>query len=184
MAGSLMRTISGMPSAPLIRESLALAYWSRAVGEQASAATEPSHVRDGILYIRTKSSVWSHELQLHKATLILNLNRLLGGRVIRDIVFRAQGIERKAPPEPEQNPSEEELMAVMLEPAEKNELRTRLEELIRVEDDHARTALARRITLDLKLRHWRLEHGWKLCPRCATTHKTAQMLCPICRLGD
>ncbi|MBC7529087.1 MAG: DUF721 domain-containing protein [Chthonomonadaceae bacterium] len=182
MASSLVKAIGGMANPALIRESLALAYWARTVGEQAAAATEASHVRDGVLYVRTKSSTWSHELQLHKATLILNLNRLLGGRIIRDIMFRAQGIERKAPPPPEENPTEEAIMAVILEPAEKDELRKRLEGLIRIEDDHARTALARRITLDMKLRHWRLENGWKLCPRCGSTHKTPQNLCPICRL--
>src|SRR5579883_652280 len=61
LAGVLQSAITPMESAGKIRESLALAYWPRVAGAQASAATEAESVRDGILFVRTKSSVWSHE---------------------------------------------------------------------------------------------------------------------------
>ncbi len=171
-----------MDSAGQIRASLALAYWPRVVGAQAAAATQAESVRDGILFVRTKSSVWSHELTLHKARLLTNLNRLLGVKVITDIIFRAQGITPPDPPADPDHPTEAELVALILEPFEKAQLRTSLEALISITDDHARESIARRISMDARLRHWRLEHGWKVCPRCNSLHDTQHRLCPICRL--
>ena len=170
-----------MESAGRIRENLAIGLWAQAVGEQAAEASRAELVRDGVLTVRTKSSTWSHELSLYKHRILETLNRQLGGCVIRDIVFKAKGIPAKPAPEPDA-PTLEELQCVILEPAEKVELRCRLESLFHVENEHARLSLAHRTTLDMKLRHWQLAHGWKLCPRCQTTHKTAFNLCPICRL--
>ncbi len=184
MSALLQNVIGGMDSAGQIHESLALAYWARAVGAQAAAATEADAVRDGVLFVRTKSSVWSHELTLHKARLLQNLNRMLGGKVITEIVFKAQGLTRQAKPEPEPDaPTGEELAAIILEPGERAELRARLEKLFTIEDDRIRTAIANRMTQEAKLRHWRMEHGWKLCPRCSAAHKTEYAICPHCRLN-
>lgn len=170
-----------MDSAGRIRESIAIGLWANAVGEQAAVASRAETVRDGVLFVRTKSSVWSHELTLYKPRILAKLNQLLGGWVIHDIVFKAKGVPAKPAPEPEA-PALEQLHAIVLEPAEKAELRRRLENLIHVEDAHARLSLARRITLDMKLRHWQLLHGWKICLSCGTTHKTDFPICPICRL--
>ncbi len=178
----LQNVIGGMESGTKIRESLALAYWSRVVGAQAAAATEPETVRDGVLFVRTKSSVWSHELTLHKPRLLLGLNRMLGGKLITDIVFRAQGVKKAVIEEEPETPSQEELDAVVLEPPEKAELRARLRDLYTLEDDRIRNTIAVRLVREAKLRHWRLERGWRVCPRCSALHRTDYSICPICRL--
>lgn len=182
LSGVLKSAIEPMPGAGKIRESLALAYWRRVAGPQAAAATQSECVRDGVLFVRTKSSVWSHELMLYKARLLQGLNRLLGGNVIHDIVFRAQGVP---PPEPEpepESPTLEDLDLVILTPEERIELRARLEALISIPDDRVRHGIAVRLSHEAKLRHWRLERGWKVCRRCDALHKTDPPLCPICRL--
>ena len=179
----LLSAIGRMDSAGKIRESLALVYWPRVAGPQAAAATEVESVRDGILFVRTKSSVWSHELTLHKERLIFGLNRMLGGKVITDIVYRARGLKKKALEEPERDtPPLDELNAVVLEPPEEAELSAHLESLKSIKSDRIRTALSSRMTQDAKLRHWRLEHGWKSCRRCNSPHKTEFDICPKCRL--
>jgi predicted nucleic acid-binding Zn ribbon protein len=173
-----------MESAQKLRESLALVYWARVVGAEGAAASEAESVRDGVLFVRTKSSVWSHELSFFKTEILRRLNRLLGGKVITDIVFRAQGLQKPPPrpPEPE-GPSPEELAAVTLDPSEKAELRAQLQALFfRVKDDRVRRSIAARLTADAKVRHWRLERGWRVCPSCAALHKTDYALCPLCRL--
>jgi len=183
MAAALQSAIGRMESAGQVRASLALAYWPRVVGAQAAAATQVEAVRDGVLFVRTKSSVWSHELTLHKARILLGLNRMLGGKIIEEIIFRAQGVTKSETSEEPDTPDPEELAAVALDPGEKRELRVRLERLFHVKDEHTRRALAARLIQEAKLRHWRLERGWKVCRRCAALHKTAFALCPICRLG-
>jgi predicted nucleic acid-binding Zn ribbon protein len=81
-----------MESGTKLRESLALAYWAEVVGEQAAAASQAETIRDGILFVRTKSSVWSHELTFLKAHILAELNRRIGRPVIKDIIYRAQCI--------------------------------------------------------------------------------------------
>ncbi len=184
MFGLLHNVIGGMNVSEQVLANLALAYWARAVGLQAADASQADSVRDGVLFVRTRSSVWSHELTLHKPRLIQALNRMLGGRVIRDIVFRAQGLRKTEPPTPEvDTPGAEELAAVLLDPDEKAELRIALRKLFTISDDRIRQAIGTRMTSEAKLRHWRLERGWKLCTRCSLTHKTGYDLCPNCRLN-
>jgi predicted nucleic acid-binding Zn ribbon protein len=172
-----------MESAAKVRESLAFAYWGRVAGAQAAAATEVEAVRDGILFVRTKSSVWSHELTLYKERLIADLNRLLGPGTITEIVYRARGVKAKAvkPAEPDE-PAAAELDAVVLDAAEAAELEQSMGGLESIQSERIRAVVAGRMMRDAKLRHWRIEHGWQLCRRCMEPHKTGHALCPLCRL--
>ncbi len=182
MSGLLQSVIGGMDAGAQIHESVALAYWPAAAGAQMAAGSEADSVRGGVLIVRTKSSTFSHELTLHKATLLQKLNRMLGGKVIHDIIFRAQGLKRKDAPVPQVTPIADELSDVVLDADEKAELRDRLEQLFSIKDDRIRHAIAARVTAEAKLQHWRLAHGWTLCPRCHAAHDTGQPQCPLCRL--
>jgi predicted nucleic acid-binding Zn ribbon protein len=179
----LLSTVNRMESATKVRESLAFAYWAHVAGPQAAAATEVEAVRDGILFVRTKSSVWSHELTLHKERLITGLNRMLGAKIITEIVYKARGVKKKpvVAPEPD-TPALVELDAVTLDPAEHADLAQKLQTLSSIASDRIRTVMASRMTRDMKLRHWRIERGWKLCRRCEGLHTTSFALCPLCRL--
>lgn len=179
----VLSTIDSMESATKVRESLAFAYWPRVAGPQAAAATEVEAVRDGILFVRTKSSVWSHELTLHKQQLIGALNALLGGKLITEIVYKARGVKKKAPAPPAADtPDEAELDAVVLDPAEEAELQQHQRGLPRIQSDRVRSVIASRMVRDAKLRHWRIERGWKVCRRCNSVHNTDFRNCPLCRL--
>jgi hypothetical protein len=80
-------------------------------------------------------------------------------------------------------PDQQELDAVVLEPAELAELDQLIRGLNRIGSQRIREAMASRMTRDFKLRHWRLERGWKLCRRCATAHKGEEEVCRLCRLA-
>jgi len=183
LTGVLQNTIFSMGSAARIRQSMALAYWERVVGPQAAAASFAESIRDSTLIVQTRSSVWSHELTMHKAQILIGLNRLLGTKMIDDIIFRAQGVPPKPEPEPEDTPSLEILDAVVLQPFEKEELDGLLTEMLEIKDDRIRNAVTTRVIREAKLRHWRLERGWHVCFQCNVAHKTEDDLCPICRLG-
>src|SRR5437879_1722408 len=123
VANALENLLGGMEQGGRIRESLALAYWPQVVGAQAAAASEADSVRDGILVVRTKSSVWSHELTFLKSHIIADLNRRLGRAAIREIIFRAQGVQKRDAVEPPNEPTEEELASTVLPAAEQAKLR-------------------------------------------------------------
>ena len=172
-----------MESGGRLRESLALAYWSDVVGPQAAAASEPETVRDGILFVRTKSSVWSHELTFLKSHILTELNRRIGRPIIKDIIYRAQGVKKAPQPEAAgDHPTEEELKLVVLTAREQTALDEELRSLVTIRDEKLRDSVRARIVRDRRLRRWRLDHGWKECAGCQAVHDTDDRLCPICRL--
>jgi predicted nucleic acid-binding Zn ribbon protein len=182
IADALQGVLGGLESGPRVRESLALAYWSRVVGPQASAATEPEVVRDGVLFVRTKSSVWSHELTMMKAHLILELNRAVGRPVIKEIIFRAKGISAPDAFPTAEGPAESDLAEVTLTPEDQALRTTDLASLEEIPDARLRATLATRIEKTHQLRRWRLDHGWRPCERCGAAHESPESICPICRL--
>ncbi len=174
--------LAGMESGPRLRESLALAYWARVAGAQAAKATEAMSVRDGILFIRTRSAVWSHELSLHKTHLRADLNRLIGRPVIREIIFKAEGIEHNDEVAIVPELTNEEIAQVQLSHAEEARLNEDLAALDTVRDDALRASLARLTVREARLRHKHIELGWKECSRCTALHKEPGSTCPVCSI--
>ena len=181
----MRNTITGLPGAVHILQSLAFVHWQEVVGEKAAAASEPEEVRDGVLIVRTKSSVWSNELSLLKTHIIEELNRKIGAKVIKNIAFKAKGLSKKnAISEVSDDPTEEELKLTLLQEDEKMDLERDLASLDSIPIEDLRSALQDKMIHDRKLRRWRLNHGWKKCARCTAVHKTVHRLCPICRLNQ
>jgi predicted nucleic acid-binding Zn ribbon protein len=179
---ALERFLAHSTTGPKVRESLALAYWAEAVGALAAASSEADCVRDGVLFVRTKSSVWSHELSLHKEHILRTLNERLGHAVIKDIRFRAQGIRaRTQDTDGAAQPTEAELEATELRPEEQRELERGLGELAAIPDEAIRRSVARRLDREHRLRHWRLDHGWRRCPLCSGEYTGETPTCPFCR---
>jgi hypothetical protein len=119
---------------------------------------------------------------MQKLKLLNSLNRLLEGNVIEDIRFRTDGTPWPEVSKVSDGPTSQELDAVLLSPQEFEVLRLAIESLETISITNTRQALSRRITSEAKLRHWRLEHGWRVCIRCAAVYNTAGAVCPICRL--
>ena len=184
VAAAVDRLIGGMDSSARIRENLALAFWDKVVGAQAAAATEAESVKEGVLFVRTKSSVWSHELTFLKATILTKLNQRIGKPVIREIVFRAQGVSKTAGADVVLQPSEEELAAVVLTPEEQKNLEGELRRVSHLREEGIRSSVRRRVIREFRLNHWRREHGWNACSRCGAVHPLAESLCPLCRIGE
>lgn len=174
---------SGMDSGSRIREALALAYWDSVVGPQAAAATEAESVREGVLFVRTRSSVWSHELTFLKSAILTRLNQRIGRPVIREIIFRAQGVKKNPPPEESPKPTDEDLAAVSLCPEDKRHLDSLLRGAGRIGNPAIRESIRKRITREARLKRWRLEHGWTLCESCGAVHPLPNLLCPLCQVG-
>ena len=183
VADALENLLGGMESSARVRENLALAYWDRVVGAQAAAATEAESVKEGVLFVRTKSSVWSHELTFLKSTILEKLNQRIGRPVIREIIFRAQGVKKTPPPEGPAHPTEEQIAAVVLLPGEQKALDSELRKVARLGDEEIRQAVRRRVIREFRLSRWRLENGWQACERCGSVHPLPGPLCPLCQAG-
>lgn len=183
VSDALQSVLGSLTSATKVRESMAFAYWARVVGPQAAAASTPESVREGVLFVHTKSAVWSQELTFMKATILKELNRHIGRPVLREIVFRAQGVPLvEVLPETPNAPTEEELAGVRLSAEDKKNLRQELARIVTIRDEKLREAVHQRIVRDRRLRVWRLQHGWCSCKRCTALHRTEEPLCPVCRV--
>ncbi len=181
--GLLPEVIALMPNAARLRESMAIPFWADAVGEQAARATRVEKVHDGILFVRTKSSVWSHELNLLHEEILKRINRRLGGDVIKKIVLRPDGEFVAKEIANRNEPSPEELEAQTLTPGEQRQLDVQLERLQSIKVDSIRRAIGAQIRATVQLQHWRLVHGWKQCRECGTAFEAGDDLCPLCRLN-
>ena len=174
--------IDRMDASVRIRESMAYALWAGVVGKAAAAATEVDTISNGVLMVRTRSSSWSHELTLHRIRIVERLNREIGYPVIKEIRFKAQGVSEPEAVVIEPKPTDHELLQIVFEPAEADELRTRLSELESIPDHDLRTRIADQLIASFRLRHWQIEHGWEVCPKCLTVYHEADSVCPFCRL--
>ena len=181
IASAIENLLGGMESSSRIRENLAMAYWDKIVGPQAAAATEPDSVREGVLFVRTKSSVWSHELTFLKAAIITRLNQRIGKPVIRDVIFRAQGVKKDLPAGRPPRPSEEDIAAIVLTVEDRKRLESEVRRIGRIPDQKIRESVRRRIIREARLLRWRMDHGWAACPRCDAVHPLPDSLCPLCR---
>lgn len=74
-----------------VRERQAVNMWSQIVGARIAEKTEAIGVEDGKVFVRVLSSSWKTELIFVKQEIIDRLNRAVGRRVIRDIVFLGSG---------------------------------------------------------------------------------------------
>jgi len=118
IGGMLKSTLQDLGIQERVLEQKAIAQWKGVVGPQIAASTTPESVRDGILFVCCKSSMWSSELSLHKDDIVKRLNAAVGKPVVKDIRFSARGFrkssgesERTTVPEPKVPISPEEVKA-------------------------------------------------------------------------
>lgn len=178
----LGQLIADLPGSTQIRESLALAYWDHVVGPQAAASSDADSVRDGVLFVNTKSSVWSHELTFLRSHIITELNKRIGRPMIREIVFRAKGVKKPASPnELPSRPTSRELRETILPPGDEQEVNQLIASLDSIPDLEIRRRVSNRVVMDRKIRIWMLANGWRACVRCTSLHLTESLICPMCK---
>ncbi len=194
--GAVDGFLQGQELAQILRPHLAKARWAEVVGPQVSGVTQVSAVRDGVLIVRVKNSVWANELTLLKDDMLRRLNAALGGRVLTDIHFQAGGLGRvpkKTVKIPDETPDEAELARIVLS----REVRARVEAaLIGITEEALRERIRRTMTRAARIQEWRQRRGWLPCRRCgafaapglisppeASGGPPAPVLCHLCHAG-
>lgn len=90
---------SGMAEQLAVRGCISL--WPEVAGEEVAKATVAERVKDGVLYVRTRSSVWACELAFYRDRFIAEINQRMGTPMIRDIRFRVGPVPEPASAEAE-----------------------------------------------------------------------------------
>jgi hypothetical protein len=70
-----------------LEENALLKLWPKVVGPQIILHTKPDALRNGILFVKTISSVWVQQLHFMKEEIREKLNQLAGKDVVKDIRF-------------------------------------------------------------------------------------------------
>lgn len=79
-----------------VAEQQAVGKWGEVVGPQIARVTWVESVRDGVMFVSCKSSMWASELTLHTPDILKKLEKAVGRRVITDIRYGARGFKRVA----------------------------------------------------------------------------------------
>ncbi len=163
-----------------IKEQTCLLVWDEVVGEQVAAAAQPEFVRDGRLFaVVAKSPVWANELGFYKSEMIEQLNRRVGGRVLKDIVFRvgrpARARSQDSGPEPVETPGPE---GIPLTDAELQEIEAVASQAAPELADHVRHVLESAARVE----KWKRSRGWTPCKRCGVLQDSPCGECPPCRM--
>jgi predicted nucleic acid-binding Zn ribbon protein len=172
-----------------VREYTAPLVWAEMVGPQVAAATEVEKVKNGVLYVRTRSAMWAQELTFYREDILRRLNRRIGARdepLITDIRFLNRGLRTKEETEkpPPLNPSADELDDVDLSAREREIIE---ESVARIADEGLRERMRRVRLANARLRTWRLDNGWAPCDECGELAPPLHPYngdtdCPRCRI--
>lgn len=181
VGGALESAIARLGLSHKLAQQRALVLWPQVVGPQIAAATTPLQVRDGILFVAAKSSVWAHELIYRKAGILAALHRELGPDSLTDIRFVTRGYQSpKAdiPGAPECGPGPAEWEQIDLSEQDRAALTDRLQS---VTDPDLRARLERLMVHDLRVRRWKEAHGWPRCTECGLPHPGPSERCWACQ---
>ncbi len=72
--------------------------WPAIVGEAIAANTRPDQIRFKKLYLSVHNSVWMHQLNFLKPTLLEKVNNAAGTELITDIILRIGDLSGPPPP--------------------------------------------------------------------------------------
>jgi hypothetical protein len=70
-----------------LEENAILKLWPKAVGRQIAGQTQPDALRNGMLFVKTTSSVWVQQLSFMKQEILQKMNEIAGKKAITDIRF-------------------------------------------------------------------------------------------------
>jgi hypothetical protein len=169
-------------------EQACLELWPVVVGEGIAEATRAERFRDGILFVITRSSVWTQELTFFKEEAVRALNERLGRPLVRDIRFKVGPLtSQRLDSELEERPSEESpaagLPSIMPETMLTERSRAQVERALEaIKNEQLRERTRQVLVREAHRREQKERQGWKECPRCGTLHPATQRLCPLCRL--
>jgi hypothetical protein len=132
-----------------VLQEMALHLWADVVGPEIARNTRAEGLQGGILFVRTKNSMWSHEMTYHKPRIIARINGRLQQNVVTDIRFYTTRKRKDAGDDPLFNAPKPNLVKkVELTAEEKSKIAVAARP---IHDDDMRAALMRAMESCLKV---------------------------------
>jgi len=150
--------------------------WDSVVGLEIAGNASPKRIKNGILYVKTKSPSWAQELSTLGGAIKKNINKASGSDVIKEIRFfynnsrDEENLNREHDRAPNIGP-------IKVEKEEQEEINKILESL---RDDDLRNGIRAVIVRNIKLNKWRRENGWLVCDKCNSMYYEKSNGCMYC----
>ncbi len=96
ISGLIGRVLEDLGAAAKVQECQALLAWESVAGHQLAQHARAVRVHRGRMQLAVPSAVWRTHLSFSKQLLVERINRHLGRRVIRDLVFVNRPIQDRA----------------------------------------------------------------------------------------
>lgn len=149
-----------------IRARQSLTLWERVAGETIANATRAGDIRNGTLYVYTRSSAWSQELSMLRETLMERLNAELGEEVVKDLRFQVKRFKAEetvgTPPEPTRELTDQERA------------------VLRAIRDSAGEDIGPRVAA-FAGRQMAHQAGQRTCAKCGGPVRGDETVCPFCK---
>jgi predicted nucleic acid-binding Zn ribbon protein len=164
-------------------EALIPSVWPEVVGHWYGRHTRVVRVWEGIVEVQCDSAARAQQLQLDSEEIIRRLNARLASTYVRQIrpsTGPMAGRRRSATDGTSYvplAPSQAELDALALAPAEELWVAN---VSAGIQHEPTRRAFQHALQTHLKLRRWKLDHGWQQCTRCGRLYETREG-CLECR---
>jgi predicted nucleic acid-binding Zn ribbon protein len=179
LAALVSDTLKGLDLEARLKEQTCILVWDEVVGERVADAAQPEFIRDGRMFVVTKSPVWANELTLYKPDIIARLNKRVGGSALKEIVFKAGGLQRKKISPRDKRSNGPELEGIQLTDAELERVRS----IAASSGEGSADVLCRLMEAALKLDKWKKAQGWRPCKECGVLQNSSAGVCPVCEMG-
>ena len=175
--GSLIsEMLRGMDMETRVKEQTCLLVWDDVVGEWIASAAQPEFIKDGKLFVVTKSSVHASDLTFYKKEIIEKLNRRAGGTVVKEIVFKSGRFPAKTETASQTIPKPD-LEGIQLTESELEQVET-----MAIQAGEGAEDMSRLLITALRLEKWKQANGWTPCRECGVLQNSEDGVCPVCRL--
>ncbi|KAF0134912.1 MAG: hypothetical protein FD145_293 [Candidatus Saganbacteria bacterium] len=91
MTELLSEILKGSEINKLIKNANIVLLWSECVPREIAKNTEAIKIRNKVLYVDAKTSVWAQELNFLKKEILEKINEIAGFKAVADIRFKAGG---------------------------------------------------------------------------------------------
>lgn len=166
-----------------LMEYQAVEKWPSIVGPKIASAALAETVRDGILFVSCKSSIWASELSLHKEEILKRVNSHLsakaGKRVVKDIRFSSRGFARIAKGRRKEEHTHDSKIP-STEPLSEKDVKAAERISSVCSDEKLRERVREAIISAKRLWKARARDGWKECSACGLLHQERGELCGRC----
>lgn len=154
----------GLEKGVKARRSLTL--WERVAGETIAKATRVGDIRNGTLYVYTRSSAWSQELSMLRETFLERLNAELGEQIVSDLRFQVKPFPAAEPAGPPEEPA--------------RELTDQERAILQAIRETAGADIGPRVAAFAGKQMAR-RAGTRNCPKCGGPVRGGEAVCPFCR---